>query len=540
MYQEFYKFREKPFNLTPDPRFIYLSQKHREAIAHLLYGINSHVGFMSLTGEVGSGKTTVLRCLLSYLESNDYKTALILNPSLSPAGLLRSICREFGVAVDDEQGDQDGNDVLEKLSEFLLHENSEGRTVVLIIDEAQNLSADVLEQVRLISNLETDSDKLIQIILAGQPELLDMLRNRNLRQLSQRITVRYHLTPLDLQDTEDYINHRIDIAQGRVIFSHRAVARIYKYSKGLPRLINAACDRALMAAYAEEAREISGQMAAGAVRDLVKQERGSLLQRPIFLSLLIFGGIVLIAVPLLLYATFTSNIGAGSQKAKVRGTVTAAPVKPSPAFKVKLQQMSRDESLRLAFNAIANLWKAKPAEGNEVNPDSIEDALESRGLNLLQFTGTLTGLKVIDCPAILELALPGAAEKRYVALTGYKTGKIMLGLPTASDVSPNESELIQCWTGRAYIPWKNFLELPEKLTPGGYGDDVEKLQKLMADIGIYKNSQTGVYGAKTENAIKVFQSMHGLEPDGAITLPTLLAMYRANERFEFPALNRPQ
>jgi len=176
MYLEYYGFQDRPFNQTPDPRFIFLSQHHREAIAHLLYGIRNHAGFISLTGEVGSGKTTVLRTLLSQLESDHFRTALIFNPSLSPSGLLRSIGREFGLVSDDSLADESDSGLVDKLNRFLIRENSEKRTVVLVIDEAQNLGAKVLEQIRLISNLETDSDKLIQIILAGQPELLDLLK----------------------------------------------------------------------------------------------------------------------------------------------------------------------------------------------------------------------------------------------------------------------------------------------------------------------------------------------------------------------------
>src|SRR6185369_8317379 len=194
MYCEFFGFNEKPFTITPNPNFIFLSRTHKEAFAHLLYGIDSHAGFIALTGEVGTGKTTVLRTLLAQLDSGKYRTALIFNPCLSRGQLLANICRDLGVEV----GEDNNLGYLEALNRFLLQQNSLGRTVVLVIDEAQDLERDVLEQIRLISNLETERDKLIQIILAGQPELDDLLHRHDLRQLNQRITVRCHLTPMKL------------------------------------------------------------------------------------------------------------------------------------------------------------------------------------------------------------------------------------------------------------------------------------------------------------------------------------------------------
>src|SRR5512139_1222355 len=196
MYLDFHGFREKPFNLTPDPRFVFLSKNHKEAFAHLLYGINNRVGFIVLTGEVGSGKTTVLRALLSQLDPGHYSTALIFNPCLSPPELLEKTCREFGIPIPTSNH----GSPLDALNLFLLQQNAEGRTVVLVIDEAQALEAPVLEQIRLISNLETDREKLIQIVLAGQPELEKILKKKGMRQLAQRVTVRYHLQPMDFQD----------------------------------------------------------------------------------------------------------------------------------------------------------------------------------------------------------------------------------------------------------------------------------------------------------------------------------------------------
>ena len=260
MYCDFFGFSEKPFTITPNTQFIYLSEHQREAFAHLLYGIDNHAGFIAMTGEVGTGKTTVLRTLLTQLEPEKYCSALIFNPCLSGEQLLASICREFRVAPDE----RNSFGYLDALNLFLLDQHAAGRTVVLVVDEAQNLAPDVLEQVRMISNLETEHDKLIQIILAGQPELNDVLNRHDLRQLSQRITVRCHLTPMSMRDTAEYIRHRLKVSGYRApgLFSSGALKRIYRFSRGVPRLVNIICEQALVMAWTQENSSVSSEIAA--------------------------------------------------------------------------------------------------------------------------------------------------------------------------------------------------------------------------------------------------------------------------------------
>jgi len=266
MYCDFFGFSEKPFTITPNPHFVFLSTVHREAFARLLYGVDSRAGFIALTGEVGTGKTTMLRTLLAQLDPEKYTSALIFNPCLSGEQLLAGVCREFGVEADEKSR----SGYLDALNRFLIEQNSAGRTVVLVIDEAQNLEVDVLEQVRLISNLETAREKLIQIILAGQPELNDVLRRHDLRQLNQRITVRSRLTPIKIDDAAKYINHRLKLSGSRIpdIFSPAAVRRIYRFSHGIPRLINVACEQALVMAWTRETRSVSSSMAAEVIAEL--------------------------------------------------------------------------------------------------------------------------------------------------------------------------------------------------------------------------------------------------------------------------------
>jgi len=248
MYNEFYGLKESPFNITPDPRFLFFSERHREAFSHLLFGIQQRKGFIQITGEVGAGKTTLCRALLEKLGDN-YKTALILNPCLSLDQLLMAILKEFAIEV--PKGQRDRVSMLEMLNEFLLQQVVEGFEVVLIIDEAQDMSFELLEQVRLLSNLETDDRKLLQIVMIGQPELRDKINDKRLRQLRQRITVRYHLTPLSRKETDAYIRHRIHVCGGNGLpaFSSWACRKIYQYSKGIPRLVNAVCDKALLCGF---------------------------------------------------------------------------------------------------------------------------------------------------------------------------------------------------------------------------------------------------------------------------------------------------
>lgn len=270
MYWETLGFTEPPFSLTPNPEFLFMSRCHQEAFAHLLFAIDNSAGFIELSGEVGTGKTTVIRTLLGQLDPAKYRTAFIFNPAISPFGLFQEINREFDIPSTGSET----HELHKTLNAFLLQENRDARTVVLVIDESQDLLPDVLEQVRLISNLETEQKKLIQIVLVGQPELNRLLARQELRQLNQRITVRYHLEPMAPEEVTAYIRHRIRVAaQGRepVTFSAGALKRIGRYSGGVPRLINAICDRALLSAYTREVREISPAMAAEAIDDVMKE-----------------------------------------------------------------------------------------------------------------------------------------------------------------------------------------------------------------------------------------------------------------------------
>ena len=265
VYLEYYGLTEPPFNITPNPRFLFYSAKHREAFNHLLYGIRERKGFVQLTGEVGAGKTTICRAMMDELSEN-YATALILNPVLDADQLMKAIAMEFGLDVKGK----DRLDTVAAINQLLLDMAGQGKDAVLVIDEAQDLTNELLEQVRLLSNLETDDRKLLQIVLMGQPELRDRLNDHSLRQLRQRITVRYHLRPLRKTEMAQYIQHRLQVsgARGVPFFTPPAIWRIFHYSKGVPRLVNAVCDKALLASFVGRSERVTFSMVGRAIREL--------------------------------------------------------------------------------------------------------------------------------------------------------------------------------------------------------------------------------------------------------------------------------
>ena len=265
MYHTYFKFRERPFQLVPNPAYLYQSPHHEEALAHLTYAITHGEGFVEITGEVGTGKTTLCRMFLESLNA-DTEVAYIFNPNLSALELLKAINDEFEIDASPDTP----KELIDTLNRFLLKKRLANKRIVLLIDEAQNLSRDVLEQLRILSNLETDTQKLLQIILVGQPELDMMINAHELRQLAQRITIRCHLFPLTSKETRAYVEHRIEVASGtpRDLITPAAHKHIYRYSGGIPRLINIVCDRAFLAAYVERQHRITAGIVQKAAKEL--------------------------------------------------------------------------------------------------------------------------------------------------------------------------------------------------------------------------------------------------------------------------------
>jgi general secretion pathway protein A len=265
MYKTFYGLKENPFSVTSDPHFFYQSRQHREAFASLVYGIKERKGFIEITGEIGTGKTTLCRALLNELDANT-KTAFILNPRLSEIQFIRAIIEDFGILVKKDSKFE----MIKSLNAFLIEQLSSGNNVVLIIDEAQNLKNNLLEEVRLLSNLETEKEKLFQIVLVGQPELKKKLFSPDLEQLRQRIAIRYHMLPLEQNDISGYIQHRLKVAgsAGDIVFGEDAVDELYNYSKGVPRLINIVCDRAMLLGYVQEMKIFNRDIVSRAIAEI--------------------------------------------------------------------------------------------------------------------------------------------------------------------------------------------------------------------------------------------------------------------------------
>lgn len=539
MYSSFFGFKEKPFTITPNPRFIFLSKNHKEAFAHLLYGIDTHAGFIELTGEVGTGKTTVLRSLLNQLDSDTYRTALIFNPSLSAIELLQNINHEYGIPCEV----QNNSPLLHSLNHFLLQQNAEGRTVVLVIDEAQNLDPQVLEQIRLISNLETEKDKLIQIVLVGQPELREKLKKSELRQLSQRITVRYHLCPLDFNDTKEYIEHRLEVAAGQnlELFSPGALKQIFRCSGGLPRLINVICDRALLIAYTKGSHEVSARMVIAAINDVKKQESRFLPLR--IIRYLAVAAVVILAV-YGLYGVFgghlaTTEISASSRETSVDKSAAHLPEQRAlPDLQSQLASKTEAESAAEAFNAIALIWGIAPIHVDKVSsePADLAGYADRRGLRLFSTRGNLGALLRLDYPAILELSLPDGKGQRYLSLIGREGGLLVIAPSLKGHTAISSSELEKLWTGRSFLPWKNVQNLPLVSRLGDSGESIKSLKLLLEKAGFYRGLPTEQFDEEMLASVKRFQAARGIEVDGIVGDRTLLLLYRAGKLIKVPRL----
>jgi general secretion pathway protein A len=544
MYLDFYGFREKPFNLTPDPRFVFLSKNHKEAFAHLLYGIQNHAGFILLTGEVGAGKTTVLRTLLSQLDADHHRTALIFNPCLSPAELLRNINREFGISSEISSP----SDLLDLLNQFLLKENAEGHTVVLVIDEAQDLENPVLEQIRLISNLETDRDKLVQIVLSGQPEFLEILNRNEMRQLNQRITVRYHLQPMDFQDTVQYIHHRLELAGVRSgqIFTKKAQQRIYRYSGGLPRLINAVCDRALLTGFARDKAKIDARIMAAGIKDMEKSSGAYARKWRFALITLVVLAVVAAGILSLkwdkLIGPFHPSKTAGTVEKPIERVPTPSDEELFRAMVAELGKTNEIENARRAFNALIKFWYVPPISenANMSQFSEIERAALERDLKVYRFAGNLGALLRLNTPASLEMNFPEVQGGRFISLVGLENDKFLIDSPIPEKKFLSFREIEKYWSGKGFILWRDFLTiLPNK--PGEQsGEQIKRLQALLKEGGVYNRALTGVYDPETLAAVKKFQLSKGIEQDGIVGGQTLMLLYHSIDRFRVPGIREGQ
>lgn len=548
MYTKYFGFNEKPFTLTPNPRFIYLSKNHKESFAHLLYGINNHYGFIELIGEVGTGKTTVLRTLLGQLGEEHYRSALIFNPCLSGVELLRSINHEFGLNSNSEFA----NELLADLNRFLLDENSKGTTVVLVIDEAQNLRPEVLEQLRLISNLETENDKLIQIILAGQPELEELLARPELRQLNQRIAVRYRLRSMSMSETRAYIRRRMEVAgeTGGVSFSIYAIRWIYLYTRGVPRMINILCDRALLVAYGDEKRRITSGIVTRAIKEILNVPQ----RRNLKLVFSAVAAAILITIVSLTSANWMpGKIGSESKSVPISSKPAIKPASPptktdhqgtqktasSQNLEKQLQTLDQNDTHLQALNAILARWNAptvKVLDANLTIPESATILASNRSLKMTMVKGALHEVLQANIPFLLETSVSGRQGKYCLAVTSVSADTATISPPLADRSSIPLKELEALASGTSYLVWNNFHQIPENVSFGSRRYEIKAFQQLLKFAGAYNGPIDGVFGSASLEAVRAFQKKHSIPANDLVGPQTVAYLYGFDKSGSSPNL----
>jgi len=530
MYASFFGLNEKPFSITPDPRYLFLSERHAEALAHLVYGINEAGGFIQLTGEVGTGKTTVVRSLLAQAPKHA-ELALILNPRMTPPEFLLAICEELGISVAPES-ERSLKDLVDLLSLHLLDAHADGKRIVLVVDEAQNLAPDVLEQVRLLTNLETETQKLLQIILIGQPELRELLGRSELRQLAQRITGRYHLAPLSGTEAAAYVRHRLRVAGAtRDIFSNGALREIQRLSGGVPRLINIVCDRALLGAYTEDRHVVS----ASVVRRAAGEVFGRSIQ-PRWLPWSAAGAVGALAVvsALLIVPRFLASRAA--PPAPVAAVVPAPVVKPAapaPSLDELLAQYDAETDPDNAFNKLFALWGLRYVAGR-IDPCS--QALQS-GLECLTQRGSLAQLRLFNRPAVLNVIdATGRSHQLVLASLDAEHAQVDIG---GAQRQIGIGDLSRSWFGDYVLLWRPAAGGSQPLALGTRNARVKWLRDSLRRVNGLPADAPGDdrFDAELATLVEDFQRKSRLAVDGIAGVQTQVALDAALNDTATPFLN---
>jgi general secretion pathway protein A len=589
MYTSFFGLSEKPFAITPDPRYLYLSERHAEALAHLLYGINESGGFIQLTGEVGTGKTTMVRTLLSQLPQHA-DVAVILNPRVTPAEFLLTICEELGVALPPEDRDS-VKQMVDALNRRLLEAHALGRRVVVIVDEAQNLSPEVLEQVRLLTNLETPTQKLLQIILIGQPELRVLLERNDLRQLAQRITGRYHLSPLSRDESRAYVTHRLRVAGGggTEIFTLGALAEIHRLSSGIPRVINVCADRALLGAYTRDTRKVTAS--------LVRRAAGEVYGRrfaPAWLGWLA-GGVAATALVVALVGIWrywslaperaraqaaavvaaaaaakvslgqapTDGVTPGSAAGVTPGSATgatagataggtlgaaaaqpptvaaagpraSAAAPPVPALGAQLEAHAAETTEGEAYRRLFALWGLTITDLR----DPCAQAAKS-GLDCFEQRGSWAEVRMLNRPAILTL-IDEQGNRHQVVLAALDDHFATLELAGHSEKYPLD-EVSRLWFGEFAVAWRPKTRRTRALSVGMSGEEVRWLRRsLNALRGTSANpARADLFDHDLAVAVENFQREHRLNVDGIAGIQTQMVLETALADPNSPFLQSP-
>ena len=553
MYLRYFGLDEKPFSITPDPAFVFLSARHRDALAHLMYGIGQggSGGFVQLTGEVGTGKTTLCRCLLEQIPEGTH-IALLLNPLVTPRELLAAISEELGIDISDSI---DSTRLLvDGLNRYLLDAHALGERVVVVIDEAQNLSPEALEQVRLLTNLETSKEKLLQIVLLGQPELRDLLQRRNLRQLAQRITARFHLSPLGPKDTHLYIRHRMQIAGAqRNPFRRGAMNALYQRSQGIPRLINIIADRSLLAAFAKERMDVTAAMVHDAANEVQLGERQvkSVLW-PKLLAAFAALAVVVLAVSYfggLRLLSDTTGMQVSASALPLAGQGPVQPGEPLEEQEEALQQAPPEVALavvepeaevilpeqelivtldsdwlenhqKVVWQGLADIWH-QPTDAFAIQAACTGD--NSLGYACLRNQGNWSRIKRLGLPVVLVLQEETIS---YLLLQGMDENRLLIG--TAGQMMTVSKQAVETgWLGTYLVAWPQAPGWPPFIGRGNTGPAVTTIMEMATRVDLpYHGEQ--VFDAAFELWLKTFQLRNGLEADGIVGRNTLLHLMTAS------------
>ena len=551
MYHQYFGLTEAPFSIAVNPRYLFMSPRHRDALAHLLYGVGTGGGFILLTGEVGTGKTTINRCLLEQLP-DDTDIAIILNPALNAMELLATVCDELRIDYDHEKHTL--KTLTDSLHRYLLDNHSRGRKTVLLIDEAQHLDFDVLEQIRLLTNLETNSEKLLQIILIGQPELAQMLALSELRQLNQRITARYNLEPLSQEETGAYIRHRLQVAgmsPGQDVFPGAVVRGIHRYTRGIPRLINVLCDRMMLGAYSRNLGRTDLAMLRIAAREVMGEEAAeSGMNTGRFWPVAAAGAVLVVAASAWWWhnsqapeTAIHEPVAVTEQAAPVVALPVTIPDLPAPTVETPplpdtavdvspAAQSSADSGMNTPatdwllppLDALAQLWSLY---STEPLPRDICFGPLPGGLACVEGTAQIWDeLSALDRPLLLDMITPErfAAGVLFLGVNGRNAW-----VATEGGIREVELGLLgPTWTGNYRLLWHP----PEAFThPLGLGDDspaVAQVADLFARMDAQPQALAGTrFTTALQSRVRLFQREQGLEDDGVVGVQTLLRLNEA-------------
>ncbi len=550
MYYDFFGFREPPFSIAPDPRYLYLSERHKEALAHLMYGVQGQGGFVVITGEVGTGKTTVSRCFIENVPEH-VDIALILNPRLSARELLAAFCDELGVSYRDNATIKQ---LIDRINQHLLEAHARGRHQVLMIDEAQNLSAEVLEQLRLLTNLETAEKKLLQIVLLGQPELKDILDRPELRQLNQRVTARYHLDALEKDELPAYLHYRLSVAGVKVeLFTGSTINLLYRKSQGIPRLINLISDRALLGAYSEGVQHIEprhiraaakevGGLASDPATGAVSPGLRWLTTAAVVGALVVTGWAVLerkqgpvpetaVAAEVVTAAPAESASGdlADPDGPVVAGMIDREPDQPAGTDSQPATVFSIAEHGLTAAEAYDSLFEVWGYDWDRTAYPFACDYADAAGLRCLHRQGSRRSMEEINRPAVLDLRGPGG-ERGHVTLLRLQGDQATIATAQGR-LEVSFRDLQDYWFGQFSVLW----QLPPYMAWGGDPAELPSRNREGVWLSARMMQLVGLHAADSEEIDRVsrlirdeqvrwYQNVKGLEPDGVVGAMTLIQM----------------